>query len=96
MRKRDLVKTVAANTGITRDVVETVIDESVKTVKNTVINGEKVFIRGFGAFCLKQQAPKMARDITRGIQFAIPARNKPHFKPYREFIEKANNGTNEQ
>lgn len=92
MTKKDLVKKVSASTGITREVVDTVVDEVVKTMKATIVANEKIFIRGFGVFGLKEQAPKMARDISRGKQFQIPARLKPHFKPYKEFIAKANNG----
>lgn len=91
MRKADIVKQVSSTTGVTRDVVDLVLDESIKTLKAAIIDGEKVFFRGFGVFGLKEQAPKMARDISRGKQFQIPARLKPHFKPYHEFIAKANN-----
>lgn len=53
-----------------------------------MINGEEVFLRGFGSFIIKHRAEKAARNITKNTTMIIPAHNIPAFKPAKSFIEK--------
>ena len=54
----------------------------------TMINGEEVFLRGFGSFIIKHRAEKTARNISKNTTVVIPAHNIPAFKPAKSFVEK--------
>jgi len=52
-----------------------------------MINGEDIFLRGFGTFLLKQRAKKIGRNTSKGTSVNIPAHYIPAFKPCKEFVE---------
>lgn len=88
MTKADIVKEIAASTGIEKQVVLQVVEGLMETIKTSMINGEEVFLRGFGSFIIKHRAEKAARNITKNTTMIIPAHNIPAFKPAKSFIEK--------
>ena len=88
MTKADIVKEIAASTGIERQVVLSVVEGMMENIKTSMINGEEVFLRGFGSFIIKHRAEKTARNISKNTTIIIPAHNIPAFKPAKEFIEK--------
>ena len=56
-----------------------------ESIKNSVIKGEPVYLRGFGSFIIKHRAQKAARNITKKTTITIPAHNIPAFKPSKAF-----------
>lgn len=85
MTKAEIVSEVAKATGIERATVQTVIEASMESIKNSVIKGEPVYLRGFGSFIIKHRAQKAARNITKKTTITIPAHNIPAFKPSKAF-----------
>ena len=55
------------------------------SVKKSLVNGENVYLRGFGSFTLKHRAENVARNITNNTTMIVPAHDVPHFKPSRDF-----------
>lgn len=88
MTKADIVKDIAASTGIEKQVVLQVVERLMETIKTSMINGDEVFLRGFGSFIIKHRAEKAARNITKNTTMVIPAHNIPAFKPAKSFVEK--------
>lgn len=88
MTKADIVKDIAASTGIEKQVVLQVVEGLMETIKTSMINGDEVFLRGFGSFIIKHRAEKAARNITKNTTMVIPAHNIPAFKPAKSFVEK--------
>lgn len=88
MTKADIVKEIAASTGIEKQVVSQVVEGLMETIKTSMINGDEVFLRGFGSFIIKHRAEKTARNITKNTTMVIPAHNIPAFKPAKSFVEK--------
>ena len=88
MTKADIVKDIAASTGIEKQVVLQVVEGVMETIKTSMINGGDVFLCGFGSFIIKHRAEKAARNITKNTTMVIPAHNIPAFKPAKSFIEK--------
>ena len=84
MTKAEIVTEIAAKTGIEKQVVEGMME----TIKTSMINGEEVFLRGFGSFIIKHRAEKTARNISKNTTMIIPAHNIPAFKPAKSFVEK--------
>ena len=88
MTKAEIVSEIAAKTGLEKQVVLTVVEGMMDTIKTSMINGNEVFLRGFGSFIIKRRAEKTARNISKNTTIIIPAHNIPAFKPAKEFIEK--------
>ena len=88
MTKADIVKEIAASTGIEKQVVLQVVEGLMEPIKTSMINGDEVFLRGFGSFIIKHRAEKAARNITKNTTMVIPAHNIPAFKPAKSFVEK--------
>lgn len=88
MTKAEIVSEIAAKTGLEKQVVLTVVEGMMDTIKTSMINGNEVFLRGFGSFIIKHRAEKAARNISKNTTIIIPAHNIPAFKPAKEFMEK--------
>ena len=88
MTKAEIVSEIAAKTGLEKQVVLTVVEGMMDAIKTSMINGNEVFLRGFGSFIIKHRAEKTARNISKNTTIIIPAHNIPAFKPAKEFMEK--------
>ena len=86
MTKADIVNEIAKATGIEKVEIQTVVEEFTKVVKDSLISGEPVYLRGFGSFIIKHRAEKAARNITRKQTMTIPAHDIPAFKPAKVFV----------
>ena len=87
MTKAEIVNEISRTAGIEKSVVQTVLEEFMESVRRSVIDGEPVFLRGFGSFVVKQRAEKTARNISKGTTIKVPAHPVPMFKPARVFVE---------
>lgn len=85
MTKAEIVASIVRETGVDRTVVTEVVEGFMESVKDAMIGGEEVFLRGFGSFIIKQRAEKTARNITKGMTIKIPAHKIPAFKPSKAF-----------
>ena len=54
MTKADVIAGITAKTGKEKEATGTIIDAFFKVVQSSLINGEDVFVRGFGAFQVKK------------------------------------------
>ena len=88
MTKAELVKTIAAQTGIEAVTVAAVVEQLMEEIRQSMISGENVYLRGFGSFILKHRAEKVARNIARNTTITVAAHDTPAFKPSKEFLNK--------
>lgn len=86
MTKADIVNEVAKATGVEKVEALAVIESFMDVVKGSLINGEAVYLRGFGSFIIKKRAQKAARNITKNTTIVIPAHDIPAFKPAKTFM----------
>ncbi|MBS7274596.1 MAG: HU family DNA-binding protein [Bacteroidales bacterium] len=87
MTKAEIVNEVAKATGIEKVTVQTVFEASMEAIKDSIIKGNPVYLRGFGSFIIKHRAQKAARNITQKTTLTIPAHDIPAFKPSKSFVE---------
>lgn len=85
MTKAEIVTEIAKQTGIEKAAVLTIVEQFMTAVKDSLANGENVYLRGFGSFIVKQRAEKTARNISKNTTVIIPAHNIPYFKPSDTF-----------
>jgi DNA-binding protein HU-beta len=87
MTKAEIVNEIVNKTGIDKVAVQAIVEALMTTMKNSMIKGENVYLRGFGTFVIKKRAEKTARNISKKTQIKIPAHYVPAFKPNKEFTE---------
>lgn len=92
MRKADLVNKIAEKTGISKVDVLVSLEYFFKEVKESLREGENVYVRGFGSFIVKRRAEKIGRIIKKNEAIVIPAHNIPAFKPAKVFVDKVKSG----
>lgn len=86
MTKAEIVAEVSNKTGIEKVAVQAVVESFMDSVKNSMINGENVYLRSFGSFIIKERAEKTGRNISKNTTIIIPAHNIPAFKPAKSFV----------
>jgi len=88
MRKADLVNSIAQKTGVPKVDVLVALEQFFKEVKDSLEEGENVYVRGFGSFIVKKRARKIGRNIKKNVAIEIPEHYIPAFKPSKEFVQK--------
>ena len=86
MTKAEIVSEIASKTGVEKIAVQASVEAFMTSVKNSLIKGENVYLRGFGSFIIKKRAQKTGRNISKNTTIVIPAHNIPAFKPAKEFL----------
>lgn len=86
MIKTDLVSSVAQQTGHNVKTVAEIIESTLETIRQCLSDKDPVVIRGFGTFQVKHRAEKKARDISKGTEIVIPAKDVPTFKASKQFF----------
>jgi DNA-binding protein HU-beta len=87
MTKAEIVNKIVEKTGIEKVVVQATVEALMETLKNSMVKGENVYLRGFGSFILKKRAEKVGRNISKKTSVTIPAHFIPAFKPCKEFAK---------
>lgn len=87
MRKADLVAMISEKTGVPKVDVLVTLETFFKEVKNSLADGQNVYVRGFGSFIVKKRAKKIGRHIKKNIAIEIPEHYIPAFKPAKIFID---------
>ncbi|OUU75011.1 MAG: integration host factor subunit beta [Methylococcaceae bacterium TMED69] len=74
------------------------VELAVKTILDlmgqSLADGERIEIRGFGSFCLHYRPPRIGRNPKSGEPVTLSEKHVPHFKPGKELRERVNNHIN--
>ena len=87
MTKAEIVREIAQSTGIDKASVLETVEKFMDAVKDSLANGENVYLRGFGSFIVKTRSQKTARNISKNTFIIIPEHKIPAFKPAKVFME---------
>ena len=80
--KKDLALEVVKETGCKKILASKMVDSVFAAMRKSLIEGDRIEIRGFGVFQVKDTRPKpAARNPRTGDIIFVPARRKTHFKP---------------
>ncbi len=80
MNKSELISAVSKKTGLTKKQGAEVVEAFVETVKETLKDGEKVSIVGFGTFEVRERAARSGINPQTKEKIEIPASKAPAFK----------------
>lgn len=70
---------------LTRKQVATIINTIFENMKEAISKGEKIEVRGFGIFRLKERRARIARNPKTGEKVSISSRKTIHFKIGKAF-----------
>lgn len=91
MTKAEIVAKISDETGIDRIEVLKTVEAFMATIKDSLSEGENVYLRGFGSYIVKTRAEKTGRNISKNTSIIIPAHNIPSFKPAKTFVDQVKN-----
>src|SRR5262245_21440128 len=92
MTKAELVEEVARAAELTKKDSEVIVEEVFKNIIQALNRGEKIELRGFGSFRVRQRDARRGRNPKTGEPVDIPAKRVPYFKPGKELKELINDG----
>lgn len=91
MTKSELILKLAnANPHLYQRDIETLVATIFEEISNALENGNRVELRGFGAFSIKQREARTGRNPRTGDSVAVTEKNVPFFKTGKQLREKLN------
>jgi len=91
MTKSELIeKVVQEHAILNMKVSELLVNEVFDSIEDALRTGDKVEIRGFGSFTIRERTGREARNPKSGEVVSIPAKKTPFFKTGKELKERVN------
>src|SRR5580658_9049910 len=90
MTKADLVEKVTGLGDLTRRDGEVIVETIFGSVIGALQSGDKIEIRGFGSFRIRQRNSRIGRNPKTGERVEVPAKRVPYFKPSKELRDLVN------
>lgn len=91
MIKSELITKIAeSNPHLSQRDVEQVVSTVFEEISAALTRGDRVELRGFGAFSVKKREARMARNPRTGEEVAVPEKNAPFFKAGKELRDRLN------
>jgi len=91
MTKADLIEEVSRKTELTRKDSEIIVETILEAVLRSLRASDKIEIRGFGSFRVRQRRPRLGRNLTTGDRVEVPAKKVAFFRPSKELKDMVNN-----
>lgn len=90
MTKAELVDEVASVVQLTKKQAETIVNIVFDSIVDSLRNGQKIELRGFGSFRLRNRKSRTGRNPKTGEKVEVPSKKIPYFKPGKELKELIN------
>lgn len=84
MTKAELVEMVAEEINLTKKQTEVIVNILFNSITEALSRGDKVELRGFGSFRIRNRNPREGRNPKTGDTVHIPAKKVPFFKAGKE------------
>ena len=95
MIKSELVHKIAEqNPHLYQRDVENIVNAILDEITTALTNGDRVELRGFGAFSVKNRAARNGRNPRTGDKVAVSEKSVPFFKTGKEMRERLNDEYN--
>ena len=93
MTKSELIAQLAAeNPHLRQPDIELIVATIFEEITAALARGDRVELRGFGAFSAKQREARTGRNPRTGTRVSVTEKNVPFFKTGKEMRERLNNG----
>ena len=91
MTKSELIDRISASqTQLSQKDVELAVKTMLEQMSQTLAQGKRIEVRGFGSFSLHYRAPRIGRNPKTGESVGLAGKYVPHFKPGKELRDKVN------
>ncbi|MEE4202970.1 MAG: integration host factor subunit beta [Halieaceae bacterium] len=91
MTRSELIDLMASQqTQLSPKDVELAVKLMIDHMAETLAQGERIEIRGFGSFSLHYREPRRGRNPKTGDTVQLEGKHVPHFKPGKELRERVN------
>jgi len=90
MTKADLVEEISRVTGLNKKDTSIIVNEVITNICRALAEGDKVELRGFGSFKVKERRARQARNPRTGAGVQVPAKLVPFFKASNELKSRVN------
>lgn len=93
MRRSELIRKMAEQHPmlVAKD-AEIVVKTILETMSNSLRDGRRIEIRGFGTLDINYRLPRIGRNPKSGERVMVPAKCAPHFKAAKELRDRINPG----
>ena len=90
MTKSELIDKISHQCVLTAKDVEFAVQTILEHIAETLEEGERVEVRGFGSFSLHFREPRTGRNPRTGEAVELAAKRVPHFKPGKMLRDRVN------
>lgn len=90
MNKAELVLKVSAKANVTQKVAKVIVDTIFDGMKDSLVKGQRIEIRGFGSFVVKDYQGYTGRNPKTGRLVKVRAKRLPFFKVGKGLRERVN------
>ena len=90
MNKTELVASVAEATSLSKKDAENAVSAVIASITQSLTEGEKVQIAGFGTFEVRERSERIGRDPRTSEEIIIPASKTPAFKAGKALKDSVN------
>ena len=88
MTKKEIVKTISEDIGMTQLKTKEIVQKTFNAIVNTLCEDHRIELRNFGVFEVKRRAARKARNPRTGEKVYVPEKFVVTFKPGKEMEEK--------
>jgi integration host factor subunit beta len=91
MTKSELIEAIASKqTQLAHKDIDLAVKTLLEHMSQSLSNGDRIEIRGFGSFSLHKRDPREGRNPKTGKPVFLPEKYVPHFKPGKELRDRVN------
>jgi len=89
-RSQLILRLAAQNPDLTHREVELLVNAIFETIAAGLARGDRIELRGFGSFTVKEYAPRVGRNPRTGETVQVPAKRRLNFKSGKELHRRLN------
>lgn len=91
MTKSELIEAISVKqTQLAPKDIDMAVKALLEHMAQSLSDGERIEIRGFGSFSLHHRPPRKGRNPKTGDPVDLPEKYVPHFKPGKELRDRVN------
>jgi len=91
MNRSDLIDALKDKVALSRKDADKVVNTFFDALKETLANGDRIEIRGFGSFSVKHYKPYVGRNPKTGDRIQVTSKKLPFFKVGKDLKESVDN-----
>ena len=90
MNKSELIQALAEKSNIAPELARDVVETTIAMMKQQLMEGGRIEIRGFGSFEMREYGAYTGRNPSTGESVDVKAKRTPFFKCGKELLEMVN------